>query len=202
MERRSSQRRVGGMVGALIAVLPIFVACSDDDGPSGPSSDTEIPLFIRADSSHVAFDPSARGYVWCGPWEEGVVDVAALHIFYGSIDGVHPGWTLRAAYEDFSAGDTLRFPSTFIWNEPDSAFAFLFDPPNELSSSEEEASGYVVFLRIPCNGDGPVELDMDAVLGSELAGLPSVSIRGTFRHAVTGPPPWWGGRDAAGHSAD
>ena len=173
-------------------VLVLGAACSDDGsgGPGGPGDDEPLfPVFMRADSSVVVFGSSALTYVWCGSWEDGV-DTPALRVFHGSLDAEHPGWFLQAAYGDFSEGDTLRFPNSFIWDHPDSAFCFLLDPPNELSTNDEESGGYIVFHRMPCPDAGSVEFDIDAVLGSEFAEMPTVGVKGTFRHEYTTPPPW------------
>lgn len=173
--------------------LTLGLACGDDNASKPDGDAGDLPVFARQDSSVIQFPTSARVYVWCGPWEEDNVLTPALHVFHGSVTEMdRPGWDLRAVYGDFASGDTLRFPSSFVWDQPDSAHLFLFDPPNELSTGEAEAGGYIVFRQLPCPGSGAVEFEIDAILGSEYGDLPTVSVRGRFRHAYTGPPPWIG----------
>ncbi len=177
------------VVGSVLLLLALSIGCGDEE-----SDDTTSPLvFTRENGSTVEFSPSAGTYVWCGPWEAGNVLTPTLHVFFGSMyESDDPRWELKAVYGDVSLGDTLRFPNTFIWDTPDSAHVFLFDPPNELATDLEDASGWIVFQEVPCLDAEEVEFEIDVVLRSETAGMPWVAMRGGFRHAVTGPPPWLG----------
>jgi len=171
---------------ALLLIVVAVASCDDDD-----ESSANAIVFTREDGSTVQF-PDARTFVWCGPWEADIVPTPTLHVqLVGASRLQGGGWKLEAVYGDFSPGDTLRFPNTFVWDQPDSAFIFLSDPPNELSTAQYEGpSGWIVFHRLPCSGEGEVAFDVDAVLASELADMPWVAMQGSFRHPVTGPPPW------------
>ncbi|MBM3316801.1 MAG: hypothetical protein FJY75_03010 [Candidatus Eisenbacteria bacterium] len=189
-----SRRWLAGILlcGSIGCLFGFVIGCGDDE-PSRPDNEQPSLLFTREDSSTIQFPASARTWVWCGPWEEGEVPTPTLHILFLSlVDVGAPGWELRAVYDDSSPGDTLRFPNYYTWDQPDSAHIFLRDPPNELATDQEDAGGWIVFRQVPCPGGQEVEFDIDAVLGSELGGMPTVAVRGRFRHAVTQPPPWIG----------
>ena len=181
------------VLGSIAMVLTLAVDCGDDK-PSGPPVENQEPLvFTRENSSRIQFPSTAQTYVWCGPWEEDDIPTPALHVWFGSLTATDsPGWELKGVHGDFSPGDTLRFPEYFIWDHPDSVHIFLWDPPNELATDTEDASGYIVFRHVPCAGENYVEFDIDAVLGSELGGMPTVTVRGRYKHSVTGAPPWRG----------
>jgi hypothetical protein len=172
----------------LIALTGGFYGCGDSK-PSKPSGETEGPLVItRQSGAQVPIPANAQTYVWCGPWEAGDLETPALHVWVG-LSAEQPGWQLRAVLRDVHLGDTLSFPNSFISDQPDSADIFLIDPPNELSTQAEDASGFIVFHRVPCPNDGVVEFSIDAVLGSEYGGMPTVSMRGRFVAQTTGAPP-------------
>lgn len=145
-------------------------------------------IFTREDGSRVNFPISAQAYVWCGPWETGSVPEPSLHVWFGSAAGLS-GWMLKAVVSDIEPGDTMRFPNDFIWNEPDSVHMFLLDPPNELATDMEDSGGFIVFHSLPCPDGMIVDFSIDAVLGSEIGGMPPVAVRGRFKSEITGPLP-------------
>jgi len=175
----------------LVAVVMVAAGCGDDDGPTGSGGPPQNTLvFTREDGTAIAFSPTAQAYVWCGSWEAGVVDTPSLHVYFASLDVNTPtaSWWLRAVLADITEGDTLWFPSTFIWDDPDSADLFVADPPNELSTDGDDSSGYIVFHQLPCENGSTVDFSIDAVLDSEYWNLPSVSVTGRFRGNTTGRP--------------
>lgn len=174
-----------------IALVLTLAGCGDD-GTVKPSGGTDRPLvFTREDGSAVKFPAGAEAFVWCGPWENDVVPVPSLHVWFGNPENPEQptGWVLEAVAGDIEIGDTLRFPNYFIWNQPDSVRLSLMDPPNELTTATEESSGFIVFHRLPCPGGMIVDFSIDAVIGSELSDMPWVAARGRFTAQVTGPPP-------------
>jgi hypothetical protein len=173
---------------AAFATALLASGCGDDNGSKPHDEDINTLVFTRADSTAIAFAAGSRTYAWCGAWEPGSIDVPALHVWFGSGSTEHSaGWWLRAVVADIAVGDTLSFPNTFVWNEPDSVDVFVWDPPNELSTSEEESSGFVVFQEIPCPDGDRVAFTLDAVIGSEFGGSPAVSVRGRVEADVTDP---------------
>lgn len=183
---RSTRRLVSG---AALLLAVALTSCGDDDELIG----NEDALICKRENGSTVQFSSARIHVWCGPWEEDIVLAPTLHVLCIDPNDLHHArWELQAVYADFSPGDTLRFPNTFIWDHPDSAHVFLYDPPNELSTDRENASGWIVFHQIPCRGASEVEFDINAILASELSDMSWVSMQGSLRRAVTGSPPWIG----------
>jgi len=182
-----------GVQACLVLMLAtLLVSGCGDHSPTGPKGGTATGLvIIRADGSTIQFPPDARVYLWCGPWEEGSVDTLTIHVWYGTCGTGMPaaGWWLRAVHADIVLGDTLWFPNSFVWDQPHGADLFLWDPPNELSTSQPESAGYMIFHALPCGHGDVVEFSIDAVLGSEYHDLRPVTVRGRFRARTTGAPP-------------
>jgi len=176
-----SASRIWAPVMALVFML---AGCGDDDTVNPPGGTNNSLVFTREDASEVEFPAAAKAYVWCGPWENDV-PVFSLHVWFGS-PGDPVGWELQGVVGDIEIGDTLRFPNSFIWNQPDGVLLFLLDPPNELATSMEESGGFMVFHRLPCSSGSTVDFSIDAVMGSEFGDMPPVTVRGRFTAQVTG----------------
>ena len=137
---------------------------------------TNTVAFTRADGSAVPFAPSLR--VNCGPWERGVPR-RTLHIRVGVRGG--PFWQLRVVVADVKRRPVVRFPHSFVFNRPTGAEVFAFDPDNEASSAEEEASGRISFGAVRCGRRLAVRFRVRAVLGSEFFDGEPLTMRGSFR---------------------
>ena len=175
----------------LLCVLP---SCGNDD-PCGCRNDTGNLVFRRDDGSPISFPADAQTFIWCGQWEPGSVPEPALQVVHGSGAVDTPYWSLKVVLADATVGDTLFIPNSFVWNLPDSLDFFLLDPPNELSSQQPESSGFLVLLQLGCDVGQKVEFVIDAVLGSEIGGLPAVAVQGRFLGTVMEAPR---GKDQAG----
>ena len=137
---------------------------------------TSTVAFTRADGSAVGFAQNLR--VWCGPWERDVPR-RTLHIRAGARAG--PRWQLNAVVADVRRRPVVRFPHSFVFDEPTGAQLFAVVGDNEVSSSEEEASGRISFGRVRCGRRLAVRFRVRAVLGSELFGGEALTMRGSFR---------------------
>jgi hypothetical protein len=181
---------VAVLLAAAVAVIAGFVlslGCGKDH-PSNPGTPPAGLTFMRADSSMIVFPANAQTYVWCGPWGDEAVQAQAIHVLYaGSAEG-QPGWALKAVVADVLVGVPMAFPNTFVWDHPDSAFVFVYDPPNEAASTTYSSRGWIEFLSLPCSTGGALEFSIDAVIGSEFWDGPPIRVRGTFRSEVTGAP--------------
>jgi hypothetical protein len=140
---------------------------------------TSTVALARADGSAVQFAQSLR--VWCGRWERDVPR-RTLHIRAGTRE--RPFWQLDAVVADVRRHRVVRFPHSFVWNQPTGAQLFAVDGDNEVSSSEEEASGQISFGRVRCGRRLAVRFRVRAVLGSEFFGGDALTMRGSF-HAST-----------------
>ena len=105
--------------------------------------------------------------------------VRALHIRAGARSG--PFWQLDAVVADVKRDPVVRFPHSFVFDKPTGAQLFAVERENELSSSEEEASGRMTFGAVRCGRRLAVRFRVDAVLGSEFFGGETVTMRGSFR---------------------
>jgi hypothetical protein len=137
---------------------------------------TNTVAVTRADGSAVQFAQHLR--VWCGRWERDVPR-RTLHIRAGAPEG--PFWQLNAVVADVRRRPVVRFPHSFVWDRPTGAQLFAVDGDNEVSSSEEEASGQVSFGTVRCGRRLAVRFRVRAVLGSEFFGGDALTMRGSFR---------------------
>jgi hypothetical protein len=129
----------------------------------------------RADGSAVQVAQNLR--VWCGRWERDVPR-RTLHIRAGARRG--PFWQLDAVVADVRRRPVLRFPHSFVWNQPTGARLFAVDGANEASSSEEEARGRISFGTVRCGRRLAIRFRVRAVLGSEFFGGDALTMRGSF----------------------
>ncbi len=180
-----------------VSVLVALSGCSDEQPTAPVPVDTQNSLvFTRENQTQIVFPGTATLYVWCGPWESGSVNTPTVHVRYGGPTANDPFWQLSAVVSDVRLGQALQFPNRFVFDQPKGADIFLFDPSNELSSQADGSSGSITFQRLTCStgADGVVEFSMNARIGSEFAGGPSVTAIGTFRSRVGPVPAFAAGR--------
>ena len=167
----------------LVVTAALSLSCSDSD-PTGPGSPQNSLVFTRADQSEISFSSDALLFVWCGPWEEGEVETPSLHVLFAGAAEEDPGWHLRAVVGDVTLGDPLLFPNSFNFDQPKEVNIFVVDPPNELSTQDDQSGGSITFQQLDCGNAGEVQFSIDAVIGSELGDGPSVNVTGTFRAPI------------------
>jgi hypothetical protein len=172
--------KVSARLVAIVAISALTLSCGDDDGPTAPAPVENNLVFTRADQSQITF-PGAELLVWCGPWEAGEADTLSLKILFA---GPNSGWDLRAIVADVTLGQPLSFPNIFVSDQPKDVHIFVLDPPNELSTQEEESSGSITFQQLDCGSGGNVQFSIDAVIGSEVSDDMSVHVTGTFRGPI------------------
>lgn len=189
MRRRKA--RWGQTVALTLTGIVVSLACGcGNGGTSRPDDQDGDPLvFIRADSTVVEFPATVETYVWCGNWSADEVTIPALHVLVRTPYAQQTYWWLRAVISDIELEAPMTFPIYFVWDQPDSAHIFLYDPPNELATDTEGSSGTITFHRIPCPAGELVDFSIDAILGSEYGDMPAVAARGRFTAQVAGAPP-------------
>lgn len=138
------------------------------------ASENDI-VITREGGGAISFSPTIRAE--CGPWEEGEIPEPAVHVVVGSASS---RWELRVVRRDIVIGEPLTFPNTYIFDDPDGADIFVHDPPNELSTQEDESSGAIVIESLDCDASGGIRFAVDGIIGSELGDLSPVSITGEF----------------------
>lgn len=147
--------------------------------------------FVRQNGSALEFPDGLDVYAWCGPWETDFVPDPSIHVFYGSGSTDVPWMILLAVLEDVTLGVPLAFPNDFLWDAPTGASLYVGDPVggwNEASSQQAESAGQITFTQLECGDGGVVEFSVDAKLGSEFHMGPTITVTGTFRASLTGPP--------------
>jgi hypothetical protein len=163
------------------AISALLLSCGDDDDPTGPGASDNNLVFTRADQTVISFSDDVQLSVWCGPWEEGKIDTPSLHVQFASSQN---GWLLTAVLADVTIGEPLPFPNFFIFDQPKDVHIFVADPPNELSTSEDESSGSITFQKLGCGSGDEIQFTIDAVIGSEFSDGTPVSVTGTFRAPI------------------
>ncbi len=159
--------------------LPLVVLLALVAWPEAAAAELRVSNSVeitRMDGTAVQVAQNLR--VWCGRWEPDVA-VRALHIRAGARSG--PFWQLNAVVADVKRHPVVRFPHSFVFDKPTGAQLFAVERENELSSSEEEASGRMTFGAVRCGRRLAVRFRVDAVLGSEFFGGETVTMRGSFR---------------------
>jgi hypothetical protein len=159
-----------------LAAIPLLALAAWPSASAADLSVTSTVALTRPDGSAIQAAQNLR--VWCGRWDRDVPR-RTLHIRAGAREG--PFWQLRAVVADVRRRPLVRFPHSFVWNRPTGAQLFAVDGDNEVSSSEEEASGQISFRRVRCGRRLAVRFRVRAVLGSELFGGDPVTMRGSFR---------------------
>jgi hypothetical protein len=176
-------KRSANVVRVLAAML---LSTSCGDSPTGPGPVEDSLVFTRANQSRISFPSGARLFVWCGPWDEGIaVATPSLQILFAA-PGASPStsWHLRAVASDVTVGNRLTFPNSFISLQPKNVDLFVLDPPNEVSTQSLESSGSITFQKLNCGSGGEVQFSIDATIGSEFGGGPSITVAGAFRSPI------------------
>jgi hypothetical protein len=158
-----------------LAVIVLLASVVWPDVAAADLSVTSTIALTRPDGSAVQVAQNLR--VWCGPWEPGVPR-RTLHIRAGAPAG--PFWKVDAVVADVRRRPVVRFPHSFVFDRPTGAQLFAVDGDNEVSSSEEEASGRISFSRVRCGRRLAVHFRVRAVMGSELFGGEALTMRGSF----------------------
>ena len=145
-------------------------------GPTGSAGPGGKLTFTRKDGSTftlaagtVSCDTDPRGHVIRAGSAQPVGEAKSAFIF-------------EAVLDDVASGATFKLPFSYVDKDPRGFMLFAIDEKtsNELSSSEEEASGTIVVKSAACDPVPQIEVTVDAVLGPELHGLEEVAVKGSF----------------------
>jgi hypothetical protein len=152
---------------AAVAVLALGAGCDDE---SDVAVDTLV--FTRDDGSTLEIDGPLG--IECGALNP--ESPPTLRVTVG--ERKQPHWVVEATLEDLKRTSTFAFPGDDAAGYP---VVFVFDAArraNELSSSVEEARGWLRFRKADC--ETGVDFQIRAHLGSEYSDLPGVDVRGRF----------------------
>jgi hypothetical protein len=120
--------------------------------------------------------------VRCGPWSADASD-PAIHVDVGSRNR---HWELSAVLADVQEHPTVRFPHSFVFDEPNGAELFAATPHHEVSSAEEEARGRITFTKASCGENLRLAFRIDAKLGSEFSDGRPLRVKGSFSARLVG----------------
>jgi hypothetical protein len=161
------------LVAAMLAAAGLATECSS--GGVSKSARVNELVFTRADGSQIAFGGSVA--VTCEPASAALPPVLRVLGGQRTPNGRSPFWILEVALADLDHKHTFRFPRDDVAGYP---IFFVLDArrQNELSSSDEEARGRLMFGEATCV-DG-VKFRLEAHLGSEFFDQPGINVRGRF----------------------
>jgi hypothetical protein len=173
---------------SLVLVATVLsIGCGGDDEPTapgpGPVPATVIAdslVFQRADSTVLSMGTTPL--VCCGLYDPSFVNERAMRIVLYDAAFQKPGWEILILIDRAQAGATTTLPTTIV---PPSKVAhvsmFVADLGNELSSDTSGSSGTITVNSFSCTSTTiKLDFDVDAVLGSEFGGGPSMRVQGGF----------------------
>jgi hypothetical protein len=169
----------------LLAAAVLFTACGEDDGPNAPGSAVEVAIidslvFTRADSSRVTM--GVIPLVCCGPYDPGFVNERAMRIVFYDPANLLPGWQILVLTDRALAGEFTTLPTTVVPpSQVPFVSLFVAGIGNALSSDTQDSSGTITVHSFECDAAAiRIDFSVDAVLGSEFGGGPSMRVQGTF----------------------
>lgn len=94
-----------------------------------------------------------------------------------------PGWQILILVDRAQAGAPTALPTTVVPpSKVEYVSIFVADFGNDLSSDTDESSGTITVHSFSCSPTTiQIDFDVDAVLGSEFGGGPSMRVQGSFQ---------------------
>jgi hypothetical protein len=171
---------------ALAAAAMLSAGCDKHHASSAPAPPVETVVadslvFQRADSSVVAMGETPL--VCCGLYDPGFVNERAMRVVFYDPANQMPGWQILILIDRAQPGATTTLPTEVVAPSKVAAVSmFVADFGNDLSSDAEDSGGIIVVHSFRCTATTiEIEFSVDAVLGSEYAGGPSMRVHGTFQ---------------------
>jgi len=169
-----------------LLLTTVLFACSKKDSPPiapGPPAATVIAdslSFTRADST--AATMGTTPLVCCGLYDPGFVNERAMRIVLYDPANQKPGWQILILIDRAQAGAVTTLPTAVVApSKVPHVSMFVADLGNELSSDTSGSSGTMTVHSFQCTATAiQVDFSIDAILGSEFAGAPSMGARGRF----------------------
>ena len=183
--RRLVTVAAAAVVAVLAIAIPVALAGGDrsvDEPIERPESDALS--FTRPDGSTFTIDGAQ---VRCpSPEQSDSPSQAIVVLARGRSAHGTPGYfTIQALVDEVAEGATVDLPTQAVEREgggPDyeSVHLFVYDAERdgELSSSQEEASGTIVFESLSCDPVPAIDVRINATLGSEVFEGDPVRVKG------------------------
>ena len=188
MIRNKFMKQLGGATPFLLVGATLFLAsCSDDDEPNAPEPVTTAVItdslvFTRSSDSTLV-DMGEATLVCCGLYDPSFVNERAMRVVLYDPANQKPGWQVLILVDRAQAGAITTLPTTVVApSKVAHVSMFVADFGNDLSSDTEESSGTITVRSFSCSATS-IQLDfsVDAILGSEFGGGPSMRVQGTFQ---------------------
>jgi len=171
-------------VAAVTLAAVLAVGCAGSGAAEEAGAELEL---TRSDGSTIK--APKRVLAWCRPPEGQSVDAPdELQVLGGEFPAEHDPktyWFFSRKVPSIENHPTLELPD----DTAGQAAFFLLDSErrNELSSAAEDAKGSIEVVDWGCDHGDAVRIEVAAVLGSELHGLPTARVNGRIS-AVIGNP--------------
>jgi len=181
------RHRAAGAARLLLPALALLLACHRDEKPRllnpGPVTTVVVDslVFTRADSTVLTM--GSTPLVCCGLYDPGFVNERAMRIVLYDPANQKPGWEILVLIDRAVAGATTTLPTTVVPpSKVPHVSMFVADIGNELNSDSEDSSGTITVHSFQCTATTiQIDFSVDAILGSELGGSPSMRVQGAFQ---------------------
>jgi hypothetical protein len=185
---RPTTRIVFGFAQLLLIALAFLVGCDqhlkgnprDEFGPIPETVVADSLIFTRSGGTVVT--TGTTPLVCCGLFDPGFANEHAIRIVMYDPANSKPGWEIIVLTDRAQAGATTTLPTVVV---PPSKIPyvsmFVADLGNELSSDTQGSSGTITVHSFTCSPTTiQIDFNVDATLGSEFAGGPSMDVKGRF----------------------
>lgn len=162
-----------------------MVGCKKDHKPTAPEPVTTVVVdslaFMRADSTVLAMGTTPL--VCCGLYDPSFVNERAMRIVMFDPANQKPGWQILILIDRAQAGAVTTLPTAVVApSKVPYVSMFVADFGNDLSSDTAGSSGTITVHSFSCNSTAmQLDFSVDAILGSEFGGAPSMFVKGTFQ---------------------
>lgn len=169
----------------LLVGAAFFLACGDD-APTEPEpfpgiSVRDSLVFKLADSTAIAMGTTPLAC--CGLYDPSFVNERAMRIVLYDPAYQKPGWQILILIDRAVAGAATTLPTSVVApSKVPIVSMHVASIVGEWSSDAEESSGTIVVRSFQCTATTiRIDFAVDAILGSELAGAPSLRAQGSFQ---------------------
>ncbi len=169
---------------SILIAIPFLPGCDDDD-PAGVEQneiDNQVVITVEGGGTVAVGTDYA---VCCADWEPGDERATFKILFYDPALELG-GWKLFLVRDKVEVGTPYSVFEASTGTDPTLLF-FLVDPAtsNELSSSEEGASGTITVEEMDCGSPKRIRVTFtDVTVPSEFQDAPSVHVSGTLEAVV------------------
>ncbi len=174
-----------GAVSAAMVAATFVVACNSHHKPNAPVPVATVIadslVFTRPDSTVVQM--GATPLVCCGLYDPGFVNERAMRIVLCDPANQKAGWQILILTDRAQAGATVTLPTAPIPPSKVPAVSmFATALGSEWSSDTDGSTGTITVHSFGCDATSiRIYFSVDATLGSELAGGPTMDVHGAFQ---------------------